>query len=623
MTPRYAREISALVEGLVMLMEGDMSPSSCGELLAEARERQKRSVNQARMTRATILGNERLVALANQLLTQLEEREKLFDELAQQIAAPEQSALIASGKRLQELSFQITTISDQLERERRLLPQDVPIPALDDALKAVRAIHKGLGDHEMLGPRVAEMVRVHDNYARDAELFRASYPHHQVLGQRLTAALSAYQNAVGALVTYLEAPAERQETLVEAVELLQGAAIDLNSGLNAMGQVRRQEGFSEVPTLDAFARAARSGGDLSEHYARLETFFAEHEADCLRFHDTVLLSPRGEQVWETSVKPVLERFRPTLEGARAEPGAERKQMELFRLGQELLNKKNAWMEKGAQSRSFAADPLFEDLREAAKGWYAGTVPRPYLLSKLESCYQAASSLEIELGSLKTLEQEALLAAVQAPLECLEKLRDACEHDDRPSLASALHRLEAAFDRWLWCQETIRLLQEEKDQITCLHCGLKNQKVRTCAGCGNRLIWPEDSPEEGGAPVAEESLFNKLTRALESEQRLSAIRPILTQCHAVVRDASRRLAAWHKANVDSVSGDADLERVASELEVHVQTLEATLGALLAQGDGALEDHAEALEDVRELLLRLGESHASLQPEPSFGEDGITG
>lgn len=622
MTPRYAREISALVEGLVMLLEGDMSPASCGEFLAAARERHERSHNLARLNRATVLGNERLTSLADQLLAKLDERGALFGELDHQIAGGRHEELIASGKRLQELSFQITTTSEQLERERRMLPQDVPVPALDDALKAVRAIHKGLGDHEMLGPRVAELVRLHDLYAAEADLFRASYPHHQVLGQRLTAALVSYQNAVGALVHFLEDPEGRKDTLGAAVELLQSAAIDLNSGLNAMGQVRRQEGFSEVAHLDAFARAARSGGDLSEHYARLEKFFAEQLAECLRFHDTVLLSPRGEQVWETTVKPVLDRFEPTLAGARSEPGAERKQMELFRLGQELLNKKSSWMEKGAQSRSFAADPEFEELREAVKGWYAGTVPRPYLLGKLERCYQAATSLEIELAGLKTLEQEALLAAVTAPLECLEKLRDACEHDDRPSLAAALHALEGAFDRWLWAQETVRLLQEEKDQVLCPQCGLKNARVRACTGCGSRLIWPEDAADEGAAAVLEESLFNRLTAALEKQERLSEIRPLLTQCHLVVRDASRRLSAWHKANAQTVSDDADLERVASEFEVHVHTLEATLASLLAQGDGALADHAEALEDVRELLLRLGESHASLA-QPEGWEEGITG
>ncbi len=624
MTPRYAREISALVEGLVMLMEGDMSARACGELLAEARDRQVRSLNLARLTRETVLGHERLVALADQLLTQLRERDALFGELDHQIAGSKQPELIASGKRLQELSFQIATISEQLDRERKMLPQDVPIPALDEALKTVRAMHKGMGDPELLGARVAELVKLHDVFARDAELFRASYPHHQVLGQRLTAALSSYQNAVGSLVHFLEAPKERREALGESVELLQGAAIDLNSGLNAMGQVRRQEGFSEVPVLDAFARAARGGGELSAHYGRLEQFLEEQQADCARFHGTVLLSARGEQVWETSVRPVLERFVTTLEGARGEPSSERKQMELFRLGQELLNKKNAWMDKGAQSRSFAADPLMEELREAVKGWYAGTLPRPYLLGKLERCYQAATSLEIELAGLKTNEQEALLTAVSAVLECLEKLRDACEHDDRPSLALAVQQLETAFDRWLWCRETIRLLQEEKDTVVCVQCGLRNQKVRNCTGCGSPLIWPEDAPDEGGAAVAEDSLFNKLTHALETQGSLSEIRPLLTQCHIVVRDAARRLAAWHKANAQSMGDDADLERVASELEVHVQTLEATLSALLAQGDGSLEDHAEALEDVRELLLRLGESHASLTPaDRDWNQDGITG
>lgn len=624
MTPRYAREISALVEGLVMLLEGDMSPATCAELLAEARDRHVRSDNLAHLTRATVLETERLVSQADQLLVHLSERDELLTQLESQVAAANREELIASGKRLQELSFQITSLSDQLERERRMLPQDVPIPALDDALKAVKALHKGLGDHATLGPRVAELVKLHDGFAADAALFSQSYPHHQVLEQRLESALSAYQNAVGALVHFLEKPDERRDGLGEAVDLLQGAAIDLNSGLNAMAQVRRQEGFSEVPVLDAFARAARGGGDLADHFGRLEKFLEAQQADCERFHDTVLLSARGEQVWETTVQPVLERFASTLEGARAEPGSERKQMELFRVGQELLNKKAAWMDKGAQSRSFAADPLFEELREALRGWYAGTLPRPFLLGKLERCYQAATSLEIELEGLETLEKEALITAVQAVLECLEKLRDACEHDDRAGLASALHQLEGAFDRWLWCQETIRLLQEEKDLVLCTQCGLKNPKVRTCSGCGNRLVWPEDEPSEETAAVAEGSLFNRLTVALESQQRLAEIRPLLTQCHGVVRDAARRLAAWHKSNAASVSEDTDLERVASEFEVHVNSLESTLGALLAQSDGALEDHAEALEDVRELLLRLGEGHAALaSPEGEWGEGGITG
>lgn len=628
MTPRYAREISALVEGLVMVLEGTLAGSQCQELVAAAQDRHQRSRNLARLTRGVVLGHERLVALADQLLTQLDQREALLGELAAELANPKRDPLVAAGKRLQELSFQIATLSEQLERERRLLPQDVPIPALDDALKAVRAIRDGLGDHELLGARVAELVKLHEAYEAEGQVFRESYPHNQAVAQRIQGALTTFEQAVGALVHFLEDPAGRRESLAEAVKLLQNAAIDLNSSFNAVAQVRRQEGFSEVAVLDAFARAARAGATperLEAHFVKLQAFLEEQRADCQRFHDTVLLSQRGEQTWEGTVRPVLERFESTLAGARAEP-SERKLMELFRLGQELLNKKKAWLEKGPQSRSFAADPLLEELREAVKGWYAGSVPRPYLLGKLEQCYLEATELEGELATLKALEHDALQAAVSAPLASFEKLRDAAEAEDRTALASALRELEEAFDRWLWCRETIRLLQEEKDLVTCFQCGLKNQRVRNCTGCGSRLVWPDDSEDEGEtATVKSGSLFDRFTRALETEQELAVIRPLLTQCHQVVKDASRRLAAWSKANQQAVGEDEELERVASEFEVHVKSLESTLAALLAQGTGSVQDHAEALEDVRELLLRLGESHAALTPEADSGwlEGGITG
>lgn len=545
MVPVYAPEMVALLDGLLDLVEGRSNAQPCRQALEAARECQKVARYRAQEQAAAVFDQPELVALCQQRRDLLEARQSLLDELEAALTTPDR--LVERGRRLQELSFQVSQLGRRIEEGR---PAPTKLPLLQRWLAVARAVVAGQASPNLLAAQVPQLMELYHATEKKGQQFEECYPG-RLTG--LAEALESFREGMGALAHYLEAPG-RPQSLADSLRSLQSAHDRLWKSLVLMEQVREREGFSPVPLLDAFVLCARRAvagqrplSELVSALAALAGFLANQRREGERVLAEGFPSRHLVEGWEKSVRPALEQAERLLAGLRDEPEAglkkaERRLTDAFRAVQEVVRQKQAWQETAP--RSLEAEPSWQDLRAAVEGWCLGVVPRSALLVCLEQARSQAERLQAELGSAPELEREALAAALANPSRAFAEIEAGIPQRDKTRLAQALALLEDSFDRWLWCKDSL-------------------------------VRWGREATPEP------ENLLELVKQARARHQELAGLRPTLELCQRVTWLASHRLAEWSSACHQPLAEDEDLAELKEGFAGDLWQLESVLEQLLSR------------------------------------------
>jgi hypothetical protein len=594
MIPLLSREVCAVVDGIVAYVEGRMTASAVMDRVRAARAWSLHARGQVLLRCAAVHGQPAVAAAVEKVMERLDERDAALDEISRHLAAAERASLPEAGRRLQEVSFHITTLADDIDRTRAALPPDCAHPQLDTLIKATRTAADGGCGAAVLAPALARAVEIRHELVREASLFRETRPQRADLLAAFEEALQMYETGVGAVAHALEAG--EAGPLHDAVPLLKAGTAHMLGARRAMAQIREKDGASADAVLDAFALAARKGLDeagLAMHRTRLAEWARTQRAECLAL---ARLRPALALAFPSRVEPALARLEQAVETATGAV-SDRRLLELFRIGQDVRVQRRAWEAKHGEERSFDADPAWDDVRRALRGWSYGFVPRPSVLGALDRARAAAAARARTAAATEETERDALEAAARLPLDIFDRALGAVLAEDRAAGPGLVAELEDAYDRWLW-------LGDIEGGAACMVCGTSApSSAAVCPQCGTRVQSLAASLPSARLPP---SLLAVLRDAIDGGSPLQALRPRLVRCREIARRAAAQLGRQSAASGDEeldlavVQARGDLARLEAELDLALGGRDDVLGALrdtldrLASLHGAVADRADEAE-----------------------------
>lgn len=500
MIPVYAEEISQLIDGLDNIISGRLDANTCIPFLEAARERHLTSHESAVLLSLVVHEDDGLYSSSMELIELIKKRGNNFQDLNNALKNKNLDYIISSGRQLQELSFQIIALASTIEKEKDGLPKYSSFPFLDEFIKIGLAVYEGLHPHEILFNQFQELVNFRATLTEKSNEFLFLYPAHWGYVLRFKQVIKLLEDGAGAIYYFTESSYSRRSSLLEGLMILSKASASLSEIFNIMKAIHQEECYSAIPAFDAFIKTIRRKihpenypknyngtllKTLQDAVSQMESFLQEESEECLSFMDTFFLHPNTKEEWETVISPSFEKLKNNLRKILEKP---EESLTLFiREGEEVLKQKQAWMKKTFTERNTPMEPLWEEVREAVKGFYYGVTPKFIALSKLKQANAAVFTALEQLADISEEKSIELANAANYIAASFKNLEDAVNSNDFIAFPELIAVIEEKNKEWNDLQCVLFNMLTDKKSCICIKCSFKNpSESRFCRQCNQRM-----------------------------------------------------------------------------------------------------------------------------------------
>lgn len=514
MVPVYAEEISQLIDSLDNVISGRLDANTSLPFLEAARERHLTSHESAVLLSLVVHEDNGLYSLSMELLELFKKRGNGFQDLNNALENKNLDCIISYGRQLQELSFKIAALANTIEKEKEGMPKYSLFPFLDEFIKIGLAVYEGLHPHKILFNQFSELVNFRTTLMEKGQEFLFLYPEHFEKVLRFKQVIKLLEDGAGAVYYFAESPYSRRSNLLEGLMILSKTSAFLSEIFNIMKEIQQEECYSVIPVFDAFIKTIRRKmhpensketllKTLQDAVSQMESFLQVESEECLSFLDSFFLHPKTKEEWETVISPSFEKLKNNLRKVLEKPD---ESLTLFvREGEEVLKQKQAWIRKTFTERNTPLEPLWEEVREAVKGFYYGVTPKIMVLSKLQQANAAIFTVLEQLADISEEKSIELANAANYIAASFKNLEDAVDSNDFIAFPELIAVIEEKNKEWNDLQSILFNMLTDNKSCACVHCGFKNPgESRFCGQCNQRMHFSGIQDEECKIEIIEGS-----------------------------------------------------------------------------------------------------------------------
>lgn len=546
--------------------------------------------------------------------------------------------IIRALQAIEDVSFEIFDRGVAFQNLQDSFKKLSPLPFYDDFLKLAVAVNNDWQDYRALRERIPFVMQRLEALEDDYKRLSRFYAEETDLIKNFQRLLKDLEMGIGAIFTYTET--RDKKDLMSGIRIISVITSEIYNVLLLIDATRREKGFSPIPQVDEFIRAAKmlklgavSDKVFTGELHNLKKYLDEIYIQLNDFKRNMMVNLSVEKEYE----PKFQEKYNHISGLLTKAGESQPQSAQFKdivrdIGagfEELFNMRLDYGEKATMRKDLSAIISLGELQEAVVGVYQGVVTYTTLEEMLIRNIQRFQALIRRIRRLpRDNKTDDLETKVQKMLEALHGLTSFFVEFNPAVLSSGMEMVEAALEGVLDAEDKIAAMEQEGGTIKCVKCGADNQRGElNCFKCSAQLpvVMQSDATgfealetdtgqaliRDGKFKMPEIMELEEIIRQAEKGEKVDdQLNTFITTFTGKLKGAKAQVKAFIQPAIDRNPNDQDLQQGSIQFKAALLRFEKAFGEISLY---LIYHHVRYLEKGYHLLLSAQENFVVIMNE----------